>query len=205
MDLNSPLFDRIRAAPRADDGTRSDGELCQHPGCGMKGEFRAPQGRGREGRFFLFCLDHVRAYNQSYDYFAGMTDEAVQAYQKADMVGHRPTWRMGANHAAHKGAQQEPGDTAEEVVIDDPLGLFSGARRARPSETGPAPRVGNAARKALDTLGLEPGADRAAVKARYKELVKRLHPDANGGDRSREDKLREIINAYNYLKAAGFA
>jgi len=65
------------------------------------------------------------------------------------------------------------------------------------------PRVGNASRKALDTLGLEPGADKAAVKARYKELVKRLHPDANGGDRSREEQLRAIINAYNYLRTTG--
>ena len=205
MDLNSPLFDRIRAAPRADDGARPQEQVCQHPGCGLKGEFRAPQGRGREGKFFLFCLDHVRAYNASYDYFAGMTDEAVQAYQKADLVGHRPTWRMGANHAAHKGAEPGHDAAAEEVVVDDPLGLFARTRSARTGEPKPMPRVGNAARKALDTLGLEPGVERAAVKARYKELVKRLHPDANGGDRSREDKLREIINAYNYLKAAGFA
>ncbi|MBV9052627.1 MAG: J domain-containing protein, partial [Hyphomicrobiales bacterium] len=59
--------------------------------------------------------------------------------------------------------------------------------------------------KALDTLGLEPGVDKAALKARFKELVKRLHPDANSGDRSHEDQLREIINAYNYLRTAGLA
>ena len=53
-------------------------------------------------------------------------------------------------------------------------------------------------------LDLEAGAERADIKARFKELVKRHHPDANGGDRGSEDKLREIIQAYNYLKSAGF-
>jgi DnaJ-class molecular chaperone len=61
------------------------------------------------------------------------------------------------------------------------------------------------ARKALDTLGLDENADKALVRRRFKEMAKRLHPDLNDGDRSREDKLRAIIDAYNYLKSAGFA
>ena len=62
----------------------------------------------------------------------------------------------------------------------------------------------NAGRKALDVLGLEVDASAAEVKTRFKALVKRHHPDANGGDRSCEDRLREIIQAYNYLKSIGF-
>ena len=62
----------------------------------------------------------------------------------------------------------------------------------------------NAERKAFDTLGLEIDATAEALKARYKELVKRLHPDANGGDRGSEDRLRQIIQAYQYLRSAGF-
>ena len=65
-------------------------------------------------------------------------------------------------------------------------------------------QVRNAERKALDTLGLDPDASPQEAKARFKALVKRHHPDANGGDRSSEDKLREIIQAYNYLKSIGF-
>jgi DnaJ-class molecular chaperone len=64
--------------------------------------------------------------------------------------------------------------------------------------------VRNAERKALHALGLEDTASGPEIKARFKELVKRHHPDANGGDRGSEDKLREIIQAYNYLKSAGF-
>ena len=64
--------------------------------------------------------------------------------------------------------------------------------------------VGNAARKAFDALGLEADATTVEIKIRFKALVKRHHPDANGGDRSTEDRLREIIQAYNYLKSIGF-
>ncbi len=64
--------------------------------------------------------------------------------------------------------------------------------------------VGNAARKAFEALGLEADATTVEIKSRFKALVKRHHPDANGGDRSTEDRLREIIQAYNYLKSIGF-
>src|SRR5262249_16128950 len=103
-------------------------------------------------------------------------------------------------------ASERPDAAFDDGTMHDPFGLFHArgfSNQAR--EASEKPRIGNAARKALDTLGIERGADRAAVKARYKALVKRLHPDANGGDRSREDQLRAIINAYNYLRTAGLA
>lgn len=82
---------------------------------------------------------------------------------------------------------------------------FGGPSGARRSERGGEPRtVHNVERKALDALGLDAGASVEDVKTRFKALVKRHHPDANGGDRSSEDKLREIIQAYKYLKSIGF-
>ena len=89
----------------------------------------------------------------------------------------------------------------------DPFNVFRefGARRRAPrtERIEPQRTVRNAERKALHDLGLEEGADKAEIKARFKVLVKRHHPDANGGDRATEDKLREIIQAYNYLKSTG--
>jgi curved DNA-binding protein CbpA len=86
------------------------------------------------------------------------------------------------------------------------LGLFSqfGGSAGAQRRAAEARTVRNAERKALDTLGLEPDASAQEVKTRFKALVKRHHPDANGGDRSSEDRLREIIQAYNYLKSIGF-
>lgn len=208
MNLNSRLFDRIRTRPRRAENARASTEAqrCEHPGCAEKGEHRAPRGRGLEGQYWRFCLEHVRAYNQSYNYFAGMTDDAIARYQKEAVVGHRPTWNMGTGPGA---GQRKGGEAASEFVYDDPLGVFRAAGFAgRAPNEAPAPSrpgVGPVARRAFETLGLEETADAATVKARYKLLVKQVHPDANGGDRSFEDRLREVINAYNTLKAAGFA
>ena len=196
MDLNSPIFKRIRMKKEPQPGPAE--RNCDHPGCELPGEHRAPKGRLREGQYFCFCLEHVREYNASYNYFRGMTDEDVAKYQKDDIIGHRPTWSMGVNRAG-KGHREEGVDPEGFV---DPSGVFRHARR--PDEPK-RPRYGLAAMKALNTLGLDESADAESIKARYKELVKRLHPDANGGDRSLEDRLREIIHAYNYLKSAKLA
>lgn len=206
MNLNSPLFDRIRVRRTAEEAQAPAAARCDHPGCGQSGLHRAPKGRGQEGKYWLFCLDHVRAYNQSYNYFAGMSDEAVQAYQKDASTGHRPTWAMGVNGAAQAA---HPGHGTEEARphdFHDPLGLFGAAGFGRrPAYEEPRPRVSPIAQKALDTLGLDEAADAAAVKARYKLLVKRFHPDANGGDRTFEARLQEILRAYNTLKSLGRA
>lgn len=199
MDLTSPLFDRIRVkreTPRAE--TRpATGPVCDHPACRNPGQYRAPMGRDREGQYFCFCLDHVREYNANYNYFNGMSDEAVARWMKQDTIGHRPTWAMGVNRSGKN--FREDG-----AIGGDPFNFFT-ARAARPAPQRKAPAYGIAARKALAAMDLDDSADAAAIKARYKELVKRLHPDANGGDRSREDKLREIIRAYNYLRSTKFA
>jgi hypothetical protein len=196
MNLNSRLFDRIRMRPVSEEIPGPETQRCNHPGCAAAGEHRAPMGRDREGQYFSFCLEHVRAYNATYNYFAGMSDEAVARYQKEAIVGHRPTWSMGSNRTAN--GHREAGD--EPLGGIDPLGIHTNReqRRAAPK----TPRYALREMKALATLGLDDSADAVAIKARYKETVKRLHPDANGGDRSSEDKLREIIHAYNCLKSA---
>ena len=205
MNLNSSIFDRIRVKSQPEQAPRDNVIQCDHPDCSAAGEYRAPKGRNREGQYFCFCLDHVREYNQSYNYFNGMSDEDVARYQKDAVIGHRPTWTMGARRAAGgKAADEDP-----EFFVD-PLGVMRGRaeaarRRGAAPEPPRGPRVGVAAAKALATLDLDETADPPAIRARYKELVKRLHPDANGGDRSREEKLREIIQAYKHLRTARLA
>ena len=203
MNFNSRLFDSIRIGPsEAEAVEETDAPRCQHAGCSRAGEFRAPKGRGREGQFFLFCMEHVKAYNATYNYFAGMDDAALQAYAKDDAIGHRPTWKLGVNSKAARMAQRgRVANGGEQPDVQDAFNIF-GARRAQ-AAANPEPRVGVLARKALETLGLDETADPVAIKARYKELVKRLHPDANGGDRSREGTLQEILKAYQQLKSVG--
>jgi hypothetical protein len=66
-------------------------------------------GRGKEGKFFQFCLEHVKAYNATYNYFSGMNDEALAAYAKQEEIGHRPTWKLGVNSSAARMAQRGRG------------------------------------------------------------------------------------------------
>lgn len=209
MKFDSPLFDRIRVKPDEDRRPRADAFACEWAGCSHAATHRAPKGRGNEREYWRFCLDHVREYNQSYNYFAGMSDAAVANYQKDALTGHRPTWRMGMNG---RGATRRPQARTFEQnaqTSHDPFDLFSeigtgGSTRQQSRAYFDERPVRNAERKALDTLGLENGATAADIKGRFKALVKQHHPDANGGDRSCEDRLREIIQAYNYLKSVGF-
>jgi len=199
MKLDSPLFNRIRVKPAEEQRPRVAVPACEWPGCVHGGTHRAPKGRMREREYWRFCLDHVREYNQSYNYFAGMNDDAVARYQKDAVTGHRPTWKMGLNGATGKVHGETPIDPFE--VMRE----FGGGGRARAERVKPEARpIHNAERKAFDTLGLEIDAAGPEIKARFKELVKRHHPDANGGDRSTEDRLVEVIQAYNYLKSAKF-
>lgn len=208
MKFDSPLFDRIRvrrnrqgAAPRA-------AGACEWPSCGKPGTHRAPKGRGREGEYWRYCLDHVREYNANYNYFAGLSDDVVISYQKDAITGHRPTWRMGMNAANRAGGPSAGPNSGkgEGFTWRDPFSFFDGLGAHGP--TRPAEVEGrtirNAERKAFETLGLEFSATAVEIKARFKELVKRHHPDTHGGDRSYEDRLRAVIQAYNYLKSVGF-
>ena len=199
MNLNSRLFDKIRVKPERE-APRMGAARCNHPGCREPGEYRAPMGRLREGEYFRFCLDHVRAYNATYNYFNGMSDDAVASYQRDAVIGHRPTWSMGVARNGRDFRDETAGPA-------DPFGALRARAARRGRQDRPKSQASRpiAALKALDALGLEPDADAEAIKTRYKELVKRLHPDSNGGDRSNEEKLREIIHAYKQLKSARLA
>jgi hypothetical protein len=206
---SSKFFDSIRIKPnklsaKAQARANEDSAMCEWAGCPNKGPHRAPKGRENSKEYFHFCLNHVREYNQSYNFFQGMNADAVARYQKDALTGHRPTWKMGANSGSAKG---KVGAAEEFDGASDPFSMFSELNGRGSWRPGPGTqakvetrKVMNAERKALQVMGLAPGATLEIVMAKYKLLVKQHHPDANGGDRSTEDRLIEIIKAYNYLK-----
>jgi curved DNA-binding protein CbpA len=207
MNLNSKYFDRIRISPAEERQAAPDARPCEWHGCGNLGGYRAPKGRDREGQYYNLCLDHVREYNKSYNYFSGMKDDDIIAYQRDAALGHRPTWTMGVNGSGAEAEQQHHPNKAWAAAFADPFGIFgsSGVHHARKKSAEPERRpLRNLERKSFTALDLEGSENGTEIKARYKALVKQLHPDANGGDRSSEDRLRQIIQAYHYLKAAGF-
>src|SRR5437763_643622 len=128
MKLDSPLFDRIRVKPGEDRRPQAAYPVCDWPDCHQDATHRAPKGRLREGEYWRFCLQHVREYNHSYNFFAGMSEDAITRYQKEAITGHRPTWKIGVN-----GKRAPAGPTQNErwqFFADDPFGLFQETDRA---------------------------------------------------------------------------
>jgi len=179
---------------------------CAVAGCQSAAELRVPKDRHNMDDKHWLCRAHIRERNERWNFFAGMSDDAVARFQKDAITGHRPTWKMGSD-GRPRGSKPDPAQFHPGYGAADPFNMFAelgGPSRPRPEPEREDRTVRNAERKALDVLGLEGGVKTPEIKARFKLLVKRHHPDANGGDRSCEDKLREIIQAYNYLKSVGY-
>jgi hypothetical protein len=212
MKLDSKYFDSIRISRRgsgaADKHAHQVKGGCQWKGCEKPATHKAPKGRGRDGEYINLCIEHVRQYNATYNYFDGMTDAEVGNFQKDALTGHRPTWKVGAN--AWASGSEENLAKAESRVRGTGSARAAGAFakwRHKRAETEAEPTARRVLKplekKSLDVLHLGDKATREEIKTRFKELVKQHHPDANGGDTRSEEKLREIIQAYNYLKQAG--
>ena len=206
MALDFDIFEHIRIKPDPEMAPRQDQPRCEWAGCEAAGGHPAPKGRGHEGEYHCFCLDHVRLYNKSYNYFSGMGAEAVADFVEDAVTGHRPTWNMGVNPDSKTGRTRARDDF--EIPKNwsrrsgDPRLQF-GRFRACATRPEPLRRAKPLEKKALETLGLPETAGPDEIRARYKDLVKRHHPDANGGDRSQEERLREIIQAHKLLRTAG--
>jgi DnaJ-domain-containing protein 1 len=168
---------------------------CDHADCAAEGQFRAPRSRdhiGTADNYYWFCLEHVRAYNAAWNYYQGMSEPEIERELRQDSVWQRPTWPLGWRVAGNRWR--------------DPLNLFR--------EDGAPPGGGEAEtrrrpmseeEKALIVFDLEPPFDIKTLKTRYKLLVKLHHPDANGGDKDAEERLKIITHAYALLKTRYFS
>lgn len=173
---------------------------CDHIGCKHAGSYLAPKGRDHEGQYWHFCLEHVGQYNRRWNYFAGMSDSELADYQKKEETGHRPTWnfrggRLDRHSAAMRGFKGGKGA--------DPFGMFNFGGDQKDAPQATRRRLTRLQALALEAMSLDENADANAIRARYAELVKRWHPDSNGGDRGAEEQLQRVIKAYQTLKAGG--
>ena len=186
---------------RFEAGTRE----CEAPGCEEAGEFRAPGSRGHgfdgPGQWRWLCLDHVREFNAAYDWFEGMSAEEIREAQ-SPVAGWRSDTRAFRADAGIDGVPRW-------ADFDDPLDAI-GARasdiRARAERQARGrqeyARFSPREREALSVMGLGGETDRTQLRRRYSELVRKYHPDRNGGDRSHESRLQQVVEAYQLLKGA---
>ncbi len=174
--------------------TRTRPDRCEHPGCAAEANHRAPKARSQLDDYYWFCLDHIREYNRNWNYYAGMTDTQVESEIRNDTVWRRPTWPFGGT-----GEDFGPG-----TRFRDDLGVFEaaasmGANKSRDQDSK-RPQYDSHIQRALRIMNFDGPVTLTELKSRYKELVKRLHPDANGGDKAAEDKLKDINQADATLK-----
>ena len=149
---------------------------CDHQGCRLAGTARAPKSRDLLNEHYWFCQAHAAEYNRTWNFFAGMTDEQIRERQTDEsFTGGRPTWSFKAGRGSREAA-------ADQAAFDKQLGRLE--------------------RTALADLDLDATADGPLIRRRYTELLKRCHPDANGGDRSAEHKLQRVIKAFRTLQKA---
>lgn len=178
---------------------------CWVEGCPEPGEFRAPPLEGgvspSEGpRWRWLCLDHVREFNQGYNFFTGMSAEEIAAAQRPHAGWERETRAFSAN------AHSPPPKWSD---FSDPLDAIGAKFKERVAKARADNQMrqdgkflSGEDRKALTVMGLSVDADRKALRIRYTQLVRRYHPDHNGGDRSHEGALQAVIEAYGHLKKA---
>lgn len=195
----------MKGRPLASEGRRQarfhgrvEGDrCCSHPGCSERGEFRAPLGHGRRASFDgpgdwqWLCLDHVRAFNDRYNYFSGMSPDEIEAAQAPFGGWERETRAFSTNGSP-------PPKWAD---FTDPLDAIGARFRRAPQPRKDGRELSEGDRRSLRILGLGTDADRKALRERYAELVRRYHPDRNGGDRSHEKALQAVIEAYTQLKS----
>ena len=201
-----PRFVDIRVRPpKADEAQPSDniglkpGERpCDHPGCRQAGVARAPKSRDMLDEHYWFCQPHAAEYNRSWNFFAGLSDEQIRKRQEDEVAtGGRPTWQFKAGRGSREAAA-----AASRGFFQDAFGIF-GRQPSQAAERAAYERqLGRLERNALADLDLDATATGEVIRKRYTELLKRCHPDANGGDRSTEHKLARVIKAFRTLRKA---
>jgi hypothetical protein len=179
---------------------------CDWPECRVAGAAKAPKSRDLLNEHYWFCTSHAAEYNRNWDFFAGMSEAEVAKAQAARFTGDRPTWEFKASRNSREAASFSA-KAGTGAGYADPHGVFGAARTRAPTsaEEERYRRIGKLERKALSELDVDDTAEPPAVRAKYLELVKRLHPDTNGGDRTMEAKLQRVLKAYKTLKAAKLA
>lgn len=179
---------------------------CAWDGCAAAGAYRAPKDR-RLADYLMFCLEHVRAYNAKWDFHAGCSVADLEAEIRSAATWERPTWKLGTLGGGARTSRQG-GRAGGRTRVSDPFGFAAGTdfedrKKAREddAQARATPGGAQARNRALKVLDLSAPVTLAALKERYKALVKKYHPDANGGSAEAEDRMKVINEAYQTLRA----
>lgn len=168
--------------------------ICDHEGCEEAGKFRAPKAPDVLDDYFWFCQQHVREYNLKWNFFDGTTEAEINAQQSEDKVWERPTKPIGDPEAR----------AWARLGIEDPHQVLGANSTQNPGRKGGTvgKKLPPVERRAVEILEVPDNATKPEIRKVYKALIKVLHPDMNGGDRSQEEQLQEVVWAWDQLKGS---
>ena len=192
MKPSPKYFNNLRIKPK----NLSKKRPCDYGGCNEHGEFQA---KTKSAAKFFYCLNHIKEFNKNYNFFEGMSEEEIIDYQISAIIGHRPTWKSGTNPHANYFSKFAKNDGS---AFDDPFDLFEKDKTSK-YERQSKIKKGKISEKAYKLLDFSSLSSKSDIRKKFKEVVKSLHPDTNGGDNSQEDLLKEVISAYKTLKSQG--
>jgi hypothetical protein len=167
---------------------------CEHPACEEAGQYRAPKSPDNLEDFFWFCREHVREYNLKWNFFEGTTEAEMEAQLDRDRVWDRPTKPFKKSVEEKAWAR---------LGVDDPHQVLGGNATRNPGQAGGAQsgrKLPPTERRALEILEAHDTMNKTEIRKCYKALIKVLHPDMNGGDRSDEERLQEVVWAWDQIK-----
>jgi curved DNA-binding protein CbpA len=201
MTSDSKIFVGLRSTRKKPTATQEPtGPKCQWDGCEKAGTHRAPVGRDAEGLYLLFCADHVKEYTKGYNFAPNLSDPVVARYQREAANGSRAT----LGNSVNKASEIPLPSTARSGSAKAINARKNAARQQEKKAELQQRKLKVLEAKAFETLGLSQDATPEEIRARYKQLLKLHHPDANNGDRNSEDKLQASIHAHKILKLNGF-
>lgn len=168
--------------------------VCEHAGCEDAGKYRAPRSPDAVDDYLWFCKIHVREYNLKWNFFDGSPEDAVEAQMDKDRVWERETKPFKQSDEERAWARlgvDDPHQVLGPNATQNPGRSITGTRKLPPTE-----------RRAIEVLEAKVHWTKAEVRKQYKKLIKGLHPDMNGGDRSQEEQLQLVVWAWDQIKAS---
>ncbi len=165
---------------------------CDQRGCAQAGQYRAPKSPDTLDDYYWFCRDHVREYNLKWNFFQGATEEEFEKFIDKDRVWGRETKPFGKRGSEDRAWQR--------LGVEDPMEILGANATLNPGRVAVGRKLPPTERRALEILEAKDTWTKPEIRKLYKSLVKDLHPDMNGGDRSDEERLQEVVWAWDQIK-----
>lgn len=202
LDMSVSADKKRRSRNRGSSGAvETAGRVCDKPGCGKPGKFRAPKSPDNLDDFHWFCLDHVREYNLRWNFFDTLPEDELAHRVEADRV-----WGRATQPFSERGPSQPHSDGRawQRFGYSDPMELLGEKATLNPGDRVRAQqrRLPPTERRALEILDAQDTQSKTEIRQQYKALVKDLHPDMNGGRRDDEARLAEVVWAWEQIKAS---